>query len=693
MTELDSKTSLELLDLMSEIVCAIDPEQGEIYNEPTDLRVRRIIQFLVVMKFNIPEEQMEDFQNLLLDGDKEMLQTIMHWCLQRFEHLQKRAYLAKYLMPVEIPAEFLNEDLIAELSQRLKELQTDFKAVHKEASQHENSGAKPSELRSEIAQLEQERTQLQNKIQKMKKDMNVDESYFSDMLKATSALRREQENEVQTLERMREHRKNAQEADLRFADASKRLNEMKSTGIRNQSAEQILSKLQVDVKELNDRRENVERITMERESHLDKLQSWDNADRPTTEDDVRMKEDQVRDLEDEISTLQERLDAALERNTKLLMFRQASTMALKKYREREDEVEKLEEELRRLQRQIDEKDAELKAQGRGAGGSGKIVKRDLKKYGAIVREKIEKYKKMREDLAALRSELVVLQRTEQILKSRHRNLDEFLVELERQKGVEGYRDTQRQMIEMTEKAAEVDQLKGSTLEEISQMVEQISREFKNKQAQLQPLIQELKNVRQEYMDVESNYQERRINYDKVAVGLDMEKQTLEKDCNFFQDECLREESRYHYLQHLIKITKIKVDRAEQEKAWQAGQGRMIRDFATLKEFYANKLTQQEHLTKQLRKKQKELKENSGALTNQKTNFLHLQQLLDMKSRFYRLEGGSAPGSRIQSAGGGGGGNFESFVPAHAEYSGGRADAKHDDGNSNFMSFDNGGSEY
>jgi intraflagellar transport protein 81 len=185
LSELDSKNSLELLDLMCEIVCTIDPDQDSIYKENTETRVRQIIQFLVVMKFNIPEEQMEDFQNLLLEGDKEMLQTIMHWCLQKFEHLQKRAYLAKYLMPVEIPAEFFNDDLIAELSQRLKELQTDFKDVHKAADQTRSSGAKPSELKAEIAQLEQEKTHLQNKIQKMKKDMNVDEEYFRDMLKVS----------------------------------------------------------------------------------------------------------------------------------------------------------------------------------------------------------------------------------------------------------------------------------------------------------------------------------------------------------------------------------------------------------------------------------------------------------------------------------------------------------------------------
>lgn len=254
---------------------------------------------------------------------------------------------------------------------------------------------------------------------------------------ATSALRKEQENEVMHMERMREHRKYAQEADLRFSDASKRLAEMKKSGIRNQTAEQILGKLQQDVRELNDRRENVERIMSERESHLEKLKSWDNMDRVTTDEDVRMKREEMHELEGAISTLRQRLDGALERNQKLVVFRQASSMAMKKYREREDEVDKLQEELRRLQKQIEEKDAEMNAQGRGSGGGGgKLAKRDLKKYGAVVREKIEKYKKMREELAALRSELVVLQRTEQILKSRHGNLEQFLSELERQKGVE-----------------------------------------------------------------------------------------------------------------------------------------------------------------------------------------------------------------------------------------------------------------
>eukprot|EP01033_Poteriospumella_lacustris_P004485 gene4485-3204_t len=644
MTELDSKTGGELLDLVCEIVVAVDSEQEGIFKEPVDFRISRIMAFLTVMKFNIPEDQMEDFQNLLYSGDKDIIYTIMHWCLSKFDHLSKRAYLARFLMPLDIPAEFLNDDLIVDLQQRLKELQTEFKEVHKGAEQVRASGVKPSDLKQEIIQLENDRTQLQNKIQKMKKDMNVDEDRLQEMLRATSALRKEQENEVMNHERLREHRRAAQETEMRYSDASRRLQELKSSGIQSQSAEQILTKLSHDVKELQDRRDGIERVIAEREMHLEKLQSWDNADRPATEDDVQFKRDQVHELEDTVASLTERLDGAVERNTKLVVSRQASAMAMRKLREREEEADTLQEEARRLERQIEEKEAEIRQRQQAemqGGGAGRISKAELKKYGQAVKEKIDVYKRMREELAGMRNELVVLQRTESILRSRDANLEQFLTDLEKQKGVEGYRETQRALIEMTEKTAEIDQLKGATLEDISAMVESITREFKNKQQQLQPLIAELKSVRQEYLDVESQYQEKKLSYEKVAVGLDMEKQSLEKDCTQFQDECLREESRYHQLQNLISISKIRLSRVEQEKKWQAGQGRLMRDFASLKELYANKLAQQDQLTKQLRKRQKELKENAGALTNQKTNFMTLQVLLDAKARVQRGESLSA----------------------------------------------------
>jgi intraflagellar transport protein 81 len=156
----------------------------------------------------------------------------------------------------------------------------------------------------------------------------------------------------------------------------------------------------------------------------------------TTEDDVRSKRDQVRDMEDQVSSLQESLEAALERNTKLVVFKQASTIALKKMRDKEDEVEKVTEEKRRIAKHTEDKENELRSQGKMGSKGGKMGKKDLEKYGATVMEKIVKYKKMKDELSLLRGELVILQRTEQILKSRDNNLDDFLQELERKKGIE-----------------------------------------------------------------------------------------------------------------------------------------------------------------------------------------------------------------------------------------------------------------
>lgn len=630
MSEFDSKTSLELLDVLCEIISTIDPDLEKIIKMGAEQRVKSIIQFLTVMKFNVPPEQVADFEESLMQGDKDTLTSIMFWCLQNFDRLQKRAYLAKFLMPVDIPPDFQGDDLIMELVMKLKEMQGEFKDVHKQVDQiRQTTGARPQELKAEITQLEQERVQLQNKVSRMKREVHADDNYFQEMLKATSALRKEQEEEMKIHDRLMEGRRTLQEAEMQFSNSQKRLNDIRSGGTQNQTAEQLLNKLQRDVRELQDRRETLESAVIEREMHLEKLQSWESSDRVTTEDDVLHKKDQVSDMEDQVRQLQNQLEASLEKNTKLVVFRQASTMALKKLREKEDEMEKLVEEKRRILKLQDEKESEMRASGK-AGGAGKPGKNDLKKYGAIVRDKIEKYKKMREELSGVRADLVVLQRTEQVLKSRHKNIDDFNATLEKSKGVEGYRGTQRALEEMAEKTADIDQTKGLTLEEISTMVEQITREFKAKQSQLQPLMASLKTVRAEFQDVEAVYLDKRATYDKVAVGLEMEKIALERECDAFQEECMREESRFHYLNSLTSIARIKLDRAEQESKWQSGEGRMMRDFASFKDIYLNKLTQQEQLTKQLRKRQKELKENAAGMTNQKTNFLNLQALLEAK---------------------------------------------------------------
>jgi hypothetical protein len=160
----------------------------------------------------------------------------------------------------------------------------------------------------------------------------------------------------------------------------RRANETKSQGIYSQSAEELLSKLQTDVRELISRNDSIDNSLSQRLSYFEKMRGWSDHDRPITEDDVRTRRLQLRELEEETNLIQEKLDVALEKNNNLAVFRQASLMATTKLREKELEVERLTEEKNKILRQTEEKEAQVGTQGK------KGLKQELLKYGAEVSE-------------------------------------------------------------------------------------------------------------------------------------------------------------------------------------------------------------------------------------------------------------------------------------------------------------------
>ena len=60
----------------------------------------------------------------LENGEKVVIYQILHWALQRLPSLQKRAYLARFLVRVEIPPEFMQDDVLQEIHNTHRELQS-----------------------------------------------------------------------------------------------------------------------------------------------------------------------------------------------------------------------------------------------------------------------------------------------------------------------------------------------------------------------------------------------------------------------------------------------------------------------------------------------------------------------------------------------------------------------------------------
>lgn len=349
-----------------------------------------------------------------------------------------------------------------------------------------------------------------------------------------------------------------------------------------------------------------------------------------TKEDVDSMRRELANAEDKVSALRENLDAKMTKrnDNKLMMFRQQATLVSRKLEEKEKQVEDLDEEKGKMAREIDE--AEMKVSE--VGGAKFMTREEFKQYGAKLREKTHQYKKLKTELAELRAESVTLHRTEQILRGRVTDLDKFLNEQEARKGISGYRGVQDKLEKASEATAEVDQAKERTLDEISSIVKDITQELKEKKGKLAPEIKKLREKRNEYQQVDMEWSAKKKEYDKVALQLESERLDLEKECDAFQDECLQEESRYHYLNCLVQMADVKLKRLTDEEAWKAGNGQLLPNFKTYDQLYSNKLTQQQRLSEQLRKQKADIEKNEGSDLKQRAMFSDLHKLLACKQQ-------------------------------------------------------------
>lgn len=284
-------------------------------------------------------------------------------------------------------------------------------------------------------------------------------------------------------------------------------------------------------------------------------------------------------------------------DAKLTMFRQTAVVAAKKLSDKEEELDKVEQQLKKVKLEVDKKETALSE----ISGPKFMTREELKAYGAKLREKTHIYKRMKNEMSEMRAELVRLGRTEQILRGRDRNLDDFLKQLEEERGVVGYREVQSKLEAASLAAMNIDSDKENTLEEISTMVKRMNQQLKERKSELAPQIKKLRETRKEFSEVDTEYKRKKGLYDKVAIGLEVERLAIEADADAIQSEALQEESNYHYFQNLTSIAQAAVDRVRNEEMWSSGNGHLLPNFRTYADLYRDKEQRQKALKEQLQK--------------------------------------------------------------------------------------------
>ncbi|ETK73470.1 hypothetical protein F441_20023 [Phytophthora nicotianae CJ01A1] len=652
----DEKSNFELLQILHEVFVEIDPTRHsgvDLRAEADEVRAQRYLEFLQLLKFQLPRD-LDGFREALAHGDRQTIYTLLHWALKSLPAHQKRAYLGRFLAPLNVPQEYFGDGSLNAMYEHYQQLQNQFKTVHKEVDQLRASKSRPGELRREISQLEEESHQLTEKIANLKKKTTSDPG-FQELLAATSALRKEQEEQAKLAERKRDQLLSLSLAEKRAREAEARLQDLRTSLSQDATPEQLFERLQAQVAR------NSEILTTkfpaEFRTQQETLQRLERAlsEPPKTEHDIADMEDEVQALRRAIQQYQTQIaDAQVAQGSgeedKLAVFRQHANLQARKLAEKEEELEQLRADKQRLVRSTEELEAKLAS----ISGNKFMSREEFKQYATTLRNKTNQYKKVKAELAELTAESVVLHRTEQLLKSKDADLEGFLRDLERQKGVSGFLATQDKIDDVSVQNARVNALKGETLEEISRVVTDINQALKERKNQLAPQIKELRTVRQRYQEMEQVYLERKAQYDHTAVGLEAERLKLEQECAAFQEDALREESQFHLLHCQLQLQQGKADKIAQEIEFEQGtsNARLLRDIRSFQELYKHKVAQQESLTKELRKQQKTLKTSAPAKKQQREMFEGLLQLLACKSRLAQQENqGNANANR---SGGGAG---------------------------------------
>lgn len=197
------------------------------------------------------------------------------------------------------------------------------------------------------------------------------------------------------------------------------------------------------------------------------------------------------------------------------------------------------------------------------------------------------------------------------------------------------------MEKVSEKKAEVDEAKGKTLQEVSQIVSELLSTINAKKSQLAPVIQELRQVRQENTDLEVTYFEKKRAFDAILLGLETETAALASEVGGYRQDIQLDASRYHHLQILIGLLDTAQDRVLGEmKAYIGGGGdpkfeqlQLDRGFKSYRDLYTKKIMEADHATKQLKETQRTVKASHEERLKQVEYFTDLRTLMGLKATY------------------------------------------------------------
>ncbi len=351
--DFDGKKPIELIQILLNVFASIDTtntginklnEGARMYHENEDAVEKVVIPFLSTIQYPFmpkDEDELETLVTAIANGSQRSIYPILLYCLENQDMLKERIYLAPFLTTVQIPLDITmtqRDDALSDLSRRYQARQEEFKhlyAEHKNTKKELNSLEQKS-TEDDIEMLQEEKEQLLDKIGEMEdrvRRSGSDFESFQRLLDATSALRREQDEDNHLCQKLSEQKRIEESTTLKLKQAQKRHEFSRAFHCGNSNevahdldSQSILDGIRKEVAEMTMHvRSN---LVLERNELQGRLKALEkDRDRPVrTEEELKEVTAKLKGLKEEHDSKlklleKERLNSS---HKKIAMFRQVS---------------------------------------------------------------------------------------------------------------------------------------------------------------------------------------------------------------------------------------------------------------------------------------------------------------------------------------------------------------------------------
>ena len=334
-------------------------------------------------------------------------------------------------------------------------------------------------------------------------------------------------------------------------------------------------------------------------------------------------EKHLQSLRTELASLKNQGGESGSKDDKNIAFCQQQVVAAnKRLTTKQQQLEDLRRKRQEVEQQVQEKQAEGVVQVPSATEWAKYVK-NLKQMN-------ENFKEYQQQLAGHKKELAVMMRTEEIVSAQHEKVRAEISKLERQRGIGGFREAREQLEKVSATKADLDDMKGKTLEEMSGIVKEIQRSIQARQNELKPLVAKLQDQRKKKATVESKYLQAKQRYQKAVAEYDTVCMELDEESKKLRTDIAQYQSKYHNINAKLGELERVARRAQQEANAQETGNPVSKEIKTYSDYFQKAARQLKRETRTLKDQKKSQGNEHEANQKQLEMFQSLRRLLQVK---------------------------------------------------------------